>query len=153
MGAGSRAVLVERERADSGGFLSGYRVLDLTDERGMVAGRMLADLGADVVQAEPAAGSTARRCLPLEADGRSLYFDAYAANKRGIVADPDEPDGQRLIRELAAAADILIESADPGVMAARGLDWPDLEKVNPRLIYVSVTPFGRTGPKARLRRV
>ena len=148
MGAGSRAVLVERERVDSGGFLSGYRVLDLTDERGMVAGRMLADLGADVVQAEPAAGSTARRCRPLEADGRSLYFDAYAANKRGIVADPDEPDGQRLIRELAAAADILIESADPGVMAARALDWPDLEKVNPRLIYVSVTPFGRTGPKA-----
>ena len=137
-----------RDRAESGGFLSGYRVLDLTDERGIVAGRMLADLGADVVQAEPAAGSTARRCPPLEADGRSLYFDAYAANKRGIVADPDEPDGQRLIREFAAAADILIESADPGVMAARGLDWPDLEKVNPQLIYVSVTPFGRTGPKA-----
>jgi crotonobetainyl-CoA:carnitine CoA-transferase CaiB-like acyl-CoA transferase len=130
------------------GFLSGYRVLDLTDERGMIAGRMLADLGADVVQAEPAGGSAARRYPPLDADGGSLFFDAYAANKRGVTADPDGPGGQRLIREFAAAADILIESADPGLMAARGLDWPDLRQVNPRLIYVSVTPFGRTGPKA-----
>src|ERR1700677_2532063 len=129
-------------------LLDQYRVLDLSDERGMVAGRMLADLGADVVQVEPPGGSTARRCPPLEDDGGSLFFDAYAANKRGVTADPDRADGQRLIRELAAAADILIESADPGVMAARGLDWPDLEQVNPRLIYVSVTAFGRTGPKA-----
>ena len=130
------------------GFLSGYRVLDLTDERGMIAGRMLADLGADVVQVEPPGGSAARRCAPLEADGGSLFFDAYAANKRGVAADPDAADGQRLIRELAATADILIESADPGMMAARGLDWPDLRQASPRLVYVSVTPFGRTGPKA-----
>ena len=136
------------DRAGQGGFLSGYRVLDLTDERGMVAGRVLADLGADVVQVEPPGGSTARRCPPLEDDGGSLFFDAYAANKRGVMADPDRPDGQRLIRDLAAAADIVIESADPGVMAAHGLDWPDLEQVNPGLIYVSVTAFGRTGPKA-----
>ena len=130
------------------GFLAGYRVLDLTDERAMVAGRMLADLGADVVQVEPPGGSTARRYPPLDPGGGSLFFDAFAANKRGVGADLDSSDGQRLIRELAAAADILIESADPGAMAARGLDWPDLERVNPRLVYVSVTPFGRTGPKA-----
>jgi crotonobetainyl-CoA:carnitine CoA-transferase CaiB-like acyl-CoA transferase len=130
------------------GFLSGYRVLDLTDERGMIAGRMLADLGADVVQVEPPGGSTARRYPPLDPGGSSLFFDAYAANKRGLAADPDAPAGQRLVRELAAVADILIESADPGLMAARGLDWPDLRQVNPRLLYVSVTPFGRTGPKA-----
>ena len=136
------------DHAGSGGFLSGYRVLDLTDERGLIAGRMLADLGADVVQVEPPGGSTARACPPLEAGGGSLYFDAYAANKRGVVADPDGPGGQRLIRQFAAVADIFIESADPGVMAARGLDWPDLQQVNPRLVYVSVTAFGRTGPKA-----
>jgi crotonobetainyl-CoA:carnitine CoA-transferase CaiB-like acyl-CoA transferase len=132
----------------SAGFLSGYRVLDLTDERGLIAGRMLADLGADVVQVEPPGGSTARHCAPLEAGGGSLYFDAYAANKRGVRADPDTPDGQQLIRQLAAAADILIESADHGVMAGNGLDWPDLQQINPRLIYVSITAFGRTGPKA-----
>src|ERR1700761_3223328 len=119
------------------GFLSGYRGVDLTDERGMVAGRMLADLGADVVQVEPGGGSTARSCPPLGADGGSLFFDAFAANKRGAALDLDQPDGQRLIRELAGAADILIESADPGVMAARGLDWPDLQAVNPRLVDVA----------------
>lgn len=129
------------------GFLSGYRVLDLTDERAMIAGRMLADLGADVVQVEPPGGSTARACAPLDAGG-SLFFDAYAANKRGVAADPDTAEGQSLIRQLAAATDVLIESADPGLMAARGLDWADLREVNPRLVYVSVTPFGRTGPKA-----
>lgn len=122
------------------GFLSGYRVLDLTDERGLVAGRMLADLGADVVQVEPPGGAEAR-------DG-SLVFDAYAANKRGIVADLDSDEGRDLIRDLAAEADFLIESADPGVMADRGLDWPDLRERNPRLVYVSITAFGRTGPKS-----
>jgi crotonobetainyl-CoA:carnitine CoA-transferase CaiB-like acyl-CoA transferase len=130
------------------GFLSGYRVVDLTDERGMIAGRMLADLGADVVQVEPPGGSTARSCPPLEPGGGSLFFDSYGANKRGVTADPDTGEGRRLIRQLAAAADILLESADPGLMAARGLDWPDLAELSPHLVYVSVTPFGRTGPKA-----
>ena len=122
-------------------FLSGYKVLDLTDERGLIAGRMLADLGADVVQVEPPTGSTAR-------DRVSLYWDAYAANKRGVVADLGTDEGRALIRELAAQADFLIESAPAGAMAGYGLDWPDLRAVNPALIYVSITPFGRTGPKA-----
>jgi crotonobetainyl-CoA:carnitine CoA-transferase CaiB-like acyl-CoA transferase len=75
-------------------FLSGYRVLDLTDERGLLAGRLLADLGADVVQVEPPAGSSARGCVPLRPGGDgSLLFDAYAANKRGLVADPDTAEG------------------------------------------------------------
>jgi crotonobetainyl-CoA:carnitine CoA-transferase CaiB-like acyl-CoA transferase len=130
------------------GFLSGYRVLDLTDERGLIAGRMLADLGADVAQVEPPGGSTARSSPPLDPGGDSLFFDAFAANKRGVTADPDTEQGAELIRQLAAAADILIESAAPGLMAARGLDWADLRAVNPHLVYVSVTPFGRTGPKA-----
>ena len=60
----------------------------------MIAGRMLADLGADVVQVEPAGGSTARRYPPLDPGGTSLFFDAYAANKRGVTADPDSPAGQ-----------------------------------------------------------
>jgi crotonobetainyl-CoA:carnitine CoA-transferase CaiB-like acyl-CoA transferase len=130
------------------GFLIGYRVLDLTDERGMIAGRILADLGADVVQVEPPGGSTARSKAPLDPGGASLFFDAFAANKRGITADPEAAEGRNLIRRLAATADILIESAEPGTMAARGLDYADLQKLNPRLVYVSVTPFGRTGPKA-----
>jgi crotonobetainyl-CoA:carnitine CoA-transferase CaiB-like acyl-CoA transferase len=137
------------------GFLGGYRVLDLTDERGLLAGRILADLGADVVQVEASGGSTARRRAPRHRDrvtGRELdgsyLWDAYAANKRGVAADLGAPDGQALVRSLAAAADVLVESEGPGVQAARSLDYGDLRTVNPRLVYVSVTAFGRTGPKA-----
>jgi crotonobetainyl-CoA:carnitine CoA-transferase CaiB-like acyl-CoA transferase len=132
-------------------FLDSYRVLDLTDERGLLAGRILSDLGADVVAVEPPGGSTARACGPFqEADGesRSLLWDTYAAGKRGVTADLGTESGQALVRRLAAGADFLIESAPPGRMAQVGLDWPQLSAVNPRLIYVSITPFGRTGPKA-----
>jgi crotonobetainyl-CoA:carnitine CoA-transferase CaiB-like acyl-CoA transferase len=132
-------------------FLDRYRVLDLTDERGLLAGRILSDLGADVVAAEPPGGSAARACGPFqETDGeaRSLLWDAYAAGKRSITADLDAESGQALVRRLAASADFLIESAPPGRMAQAGLDWPQLRAVNPRLVYVSITPFGRTGPKA-----
>ena len=132
-------------------FLDRYRVLDLTDERGLLAGRILSDLGADVVAVEPPGGSTARACGPFqEADGgpRSLLWDAYAAGKRGVTADLNAESGQALVRRLAASADFLIESAPPGHMAQAGLDWPQLRGLNPRLIYVSITPFGRTGPKA-----
>jgi crotonobetainyl-CoA:carnitine CoA-transferase CaiB-like acyl-CoA transferase len=127
-------------------FLDRYRVLDLTDERGLLAGRILSDLGADVVAAEPPGGSAAR--VGADGEPRSMRWDAYAAGKRSVIADPSAPAGQELIRRLATAADFLIESAPPGAMAAAGLDWPDLRALNPRLIYVSVTPFGRTGPKA-----
>jgi crotonobetainyl-CoA:carnitine CoA-transferase CaiB-like acyl-CoA transferase len=132
-------------------FLDRYRVLDLTDERGLLAGRILSDLGADVVAVEPPGGSAARACGPfLAADGepRSLLWDTYAAGKRSVTADLDTESGQALVRRLAASADFLIESAPPGRMAQAGLDWPQLRGVNPRLIYVSITPFGRTGPKA-----
>jgi crotonobetainyl-CoA:carnitine CoA-transferase CaiB-like acyl-CoA transferase len=131
-------------------FLDRYRVLDLTDERGLLAGRILSDLGADVVAAEPPGGSTARACGPFQEYGgekRSLLWDAYAAGKRSVTADLDTESGRALVRRLAASADFLIESAPPGRMAQAGLDWPQLRGENPRLIYVSITPFGRTGPK------
>lgn len=132
-------------------FLDGYRVLDLTDERGLLAGRLLADLGADVVAVEPPGGSTARSCPPFLAgpgNRQSLLWDTFAANKRGIEADLASAQGRAFVRRLAAAADFLVESASPGVMRELRLDWPDLNAVNPRLVYVSVTAFGRTGPKA-----
>ncbi len=75
-------------------FLDGCRVLDLTDERGMLAGRMLADLGADVVQVEPPDGSSARRCAPLNDVSGSYFFDAFAANKRGVTADLQTDSGR-----------------------------------------------------------
>ena len=132
-------------------FLEGVRVLDLTDERGLLAGRILADLGADVVQVEPPDGSPARDRLPRPRDQShrtSYVWEAYAANKRGVVADLDTPEGQRRVRELAASADVVFENEGPAVQAGRGLDAADLSAINSRLVYVSVTPFGRTGPKS-----
>jgi crotonobetainyl-CoA:carnitine CoA-transferase CaiB-like acyl-CoA transferase len=126
------------------GLLDGLRVVDLTDERGLVAGRVLADLGADVVQVEPPQGSRARRCVPRTPDGTgSFVFDTFAANKRGIVIDTGSVGGVGLLRDLARRADVLLESADAGALLP-GLDVADLARVNPRLIHVSITAFGRT---------
>lgn len=129
------------------GWLSPYRVIDLTDERGLLAGQMLAKLGADVIQVEPPGGSTARRVGPFDDEGRSLYWSAYAAGKRGVTLDAETRDGRARLLDLLAGADILIDSADPGRMAALGLDFASLRDAFPRLICASVTPFGSSGPK------
>ena len=130
------------------GFLDSYRIVDFTDERGLLAGRMLADLGADVIQVEPLAGSSARRVGPFDPDGESLYWQAYAANKRGVSCDLDRPEGRDAARRLCAEADFVFESESPGVMAGRGLGYDDIRALNPRVIYTSITPFGSDGPKA-----
>ncbi len=134
------------------GLLAPYRVLDLTDSRGLLCGKMLADMGADVVQVEPPGGSDARRIGPFYQDDpgveRSLFWWAWCANKRGITLDYTTLDGAALLRRLVEQADFLIESADPGQMAAWGLSWPDLQAINPRLVMVSITAFGQDGPYA-----
>lgn len=134
------------------GMLSPYRVLDLTDERGLLCGKILADLGADVIQIEPPTGNTARRIGPFYQDEvhleRSLFWWAYTANKRSITLDLTTPDGRMLFKRLATSADFLIESGPPGAMAALGLGYHDLAALNPALIVVSITPFGQDGPYA-----
>jgi crotonobetainyl-CoA:carnitine CoA-transferase CaiB-like acyl-CoA transferase len=133
-------------------LLSPYRVLDLTDQRGMLAGQILADLGADVIAIEPPDGSTARSVGPFAGDDpgpdRSLFWWAYARNKRGITCNLDHPEGKALVHQLAAEADFVLESSDPGVMAARGLGYDDLSAGHENLIYTSISAFGQTGPKA-----
>ncbi len=133
-------------------MLEPYRVLDLTNERGLLCGQILGDLGADVIQVEPAGGSRARRLGPFVDDvphpDRSLYWWAFSRNKRAVTLDLDDGDGQALLRRLAERADYLIESETPGVQAARGLGYAELAALNPRLVYVSITPFGQDGPKA-----
>jgi crotonobetainyl-CoA:carnitine CoA-transferase CaiB-like acyl-CoA transferase len=133
--------------------LSPYRVLDLTDERGLACGQVLADLGADVIQVEPPEGSPARRVGPFfkgETDPEhSLYWWAYARNKRSVIIDLENPDGRAALRRLAEGADFLVESDEPGAMAARGLGYEELASLNPALVYVSISPFGQRGPKAR----
>lgn len=137
---------------NSAGFLSPYRVLDLTDHRGLLAGRLLAQLGADVIQVEPTGGSSARRVGPFDDtapdDLKSMYWAAYASCKRGVTCDLDTEAGMALFLRLVARSDFLIESEPPGAMAARGLDRETLRAANPALIHVSITPFGSDGPKA-----
>lgn len=133
------------------GLLSGYRVLDLTDERGLLAGRILADLGADVVQVEPLDGSRARHAAPAgDRDGQpySYVWATFAANKRGIAVDLGRDVGRHLLRQLASQADFFVESLGPGAAASLGLGWPELLQINPALVYATISAFGHDGPKA-----
>lgn len=134
-------------------MLSPCRVVDLTDEGGLLCGQILADLGADVIQVEPPGGSSARRVGPWLGGSRgtenSLFWAAYARNKRGVVLDVERAGDRERLRRLAADADFWIESDRPGRLAELGLGYQDLAQRNPGLVYVSITPFGQDGPKAR----
>ena len=130
-------------------LLSPYRVLDLTGPLGFLAGRILADLGADVIKVEPQGGDPSRRWPPYdERAGRSegLAWMACNANKRGITLDLESPSGQFVLRELARTADFVLESFAPGYLAAHGLGFAELHRENHALIFVSITPYGQQGP-------
>ncbi|HUP87500.1 MAG TPA: CoA transferase [Acidimicrobiales bacterium] len=127
--------------------LAGLRVLDLTTDRAELCGRTLAELGADVVKVESPQGSPSRKRPPFGPNG-SLYWDAVAFGKASVVADLTTDEGRAGVRRLALAADVLVESFDPGFLSSIGLGHDDLARENPGLITVSVTPYGQTGPKA-----
>ena len=131
-------------------LLAPYRVLDLTDERGLLAGKILADLGADVVQVEPPGGNPARNIGPFYGDDpqpeKSLFWWAYAANKRSITLGLEQKDGQALLKKMVAEADFLVESFAPGYLDTLGLGYDVLAEINPKLVMVSITPFGQDGP-------
>ncbi len=133
-------------------MLSPYRVLDLSDERGIFCPFVLGELGADVVCVEPPGGSRARRQGPFAGDvrepERSLFWWAYARNQRSVVLAPESPADRSALLRLVESADVLVESRAPGEMERLGLGFEELALRNPRLVYVSITPFGRTGPKA-----
>jgi crotonobetainyl-CoA:carnitine CoA-transferase CaiB-like acyl-CoA transferase len=132
------------------GMLSPYRALDLTDEKGLLCGKILGDLGADVVKIEKPGGDPSRRLGPFyhdEADPeKSLFWFAYNANKRGITLDIEKAEGRELFKRLVKTADFVIESFPSGYLGGLGLGYEDLERLNPRIIAVSITPFGQTGP-------
>ena len=144
-----------REPDQPEGMLSPYRVLDLTDETGQPCGKLLADLGADVIKIEPPQGDPARRRAPFVDDDpdpeKSLYWLAYNANKRGLALDLDGDAGQAEFRRLVATADIVLESFAPGHLAAIGLGYAELAAINPRVVLVSITPFGQEGPHSAYR--
>jgi crotonobetainyl-CoA:carnitine CoA-transferase CaiB-like acyl-CoA transferase len=144
-------MLMERMAATKGeGFLAPYRVLDLTDERGLLAGMMFGRLGADVIQVEPREGSSARKLPPFAHDApsgdNSLYWSAYASGKRGITCALDRPEGRALLHRLIASTDVVFESQ--GAALHPELRFEALKEVNPRLVHVTITSFGSSGPKA-----
>jgi crotonobetainyl-CoA:carnitine CoA-transferase CaiB-like acyl-CoA transferase len=137
--------------------LQGLKVLDLSRVlAGPWASQLLGDLGADVVKVErPGAGDDTRSWGPPwvpTAEGtpsrQAAYFQCANRNKRSIAIDMATPEGQALIRELAAQADVVLENFKVGGLKAYGLDWESLKALNPRLVYCSITGFGQEGPYA-----
>lgn len=128
--------------------LEGLRVLDVaTLFAGPVIGTLLGDFGADVIKVEHPRGDSLRT-MGWSRDGESLWWAFVARNKRCVTLDLHDAEGQQLLRELAAEADVLIENFRPGTLERWGLGWEDLRKVNPRLVMVRTTGFGQTGPYA-----
>ena len=137
----------------SEGPLAGLKVVELARIlAGPWCGQMLADLGAEVVKVESPEGDDTRRWGPpfIEHDGArsAAYFHACNRGKQSVAADFSTPEGQALVRGLAAEADILIENFKVGGLARFGLDYPTLSALNPGLIYCSITGFGQDGPYA-----
>ena len=133
--------------------LAGIKVVELARIlAGPWAGQTLSDLGADVIKVEAPEGDDTRRWGPpfIDRDGEksAAYFHATNRGKRGITCDFRTPEGQETVRRLVADADVVIENFKVGGLAKYGLDYESLRKVNPRLIYCSITGFGQTGPYA-----
>jgi len=132
--------------------LAPYRVLDLTDERGFLCGKLFAGLGADVIKVEPPGGDPGRNTPPFYKDipdpERSLFWFAFNTGKRSVTLDIETADGREVLRKLATTADFLVESFPPGYLDGLGIGYSALSQVNPRLIMGSITPFGQNGPYA-----
>jgi crotonobetainyl-CoA:carnitine CoA-transferase CaiB-like acyl-CoA transferase len=137
--------------------LDGIRVLDLGRQvSAPVVGQYLGDLGADVIKVERAGSGDPPRDYPRVrakdappgSKGQSQIFIAYNRNKRSITVDLTKPEGQDIVRRLAARSDILIENYKVGDLARHGLDYQSMAAVNPRLVYCSITGYGQTGPNA-----
>ncbi|MBI2864394.1 MAG: CoA transferase [Chloroflexi bacterium] len=129
---------------------SDLRVLDLAGEMGIYCGKILADLGAEVIKVEPPGGDSCRRIGPFVGDEphpeKSLYWFQFNTSKKSITLDITTADGKDLFRKLAATADVIIETFAPGYLDGLGLGYEALGRENPGLIMTSITPFGQTGP-------
>lgn len=128
--------------------LEGLRVLDFsTTIAGPHCSRLLADMGAEVVKVESPEGDL-MRSRPVQRDGFSTMFGQLNAGKQSIVLDLKKPESVAAIKKLIATVDVLVENYRPGVMKRLGLDYAELAKVNPRLVYCAISGYGQTGPGA-----
>ncbi|MCP2039692.1 formyl-CoA transferase [Neisseria sp. HSC-16F19] len=131
--------------------LNGIKVLDLSRVlAGPSCTQILADLGAEVIKVErPGAGDETRQWSPPAfADGTAAYFSTVNRNKQSVTLNVATPEGQAIVRQMAAEADVLVENYKVGGLKKYGLDYDSLKQINPRLIYASLTGFGQTGPDA-----
>jgi benzylsuccinate CoA-transferase BbsE subunit len=133
--------------------LEGLRIVEFCDELGSYCGRLLADLGAEVIKVEPPGGGRQRHTPPfyrdLDSPDTSIAFWVHNTSKKSVTLDLDTPEGQERARSLIAGANAVIEDHPVGWMAARGLGYEALSASNPALVYTSITGFGQTGPHAR----
>jgi len=136
-------------------MLSSYQVLDLTDEKGFLCGKTLADLGTDVIKVEKPGGDTGRNIGPFYKDiphpEKSLFWFYTNLNKRGITLNLETKEGREILKKLLTKADIVIESFEPGYMDSLGLGYSELERINPGIIMTSITPFGQEGPYSHFK--
>jgi benzylsuccinate CoA-transferase BbsE subunit len=131
-------------------ILKSYRVLDLTDDKGFLCGKIMADLGADVIKIEKPGGDVSRSRGPFYHEipdpEKSLYWFSYNLNKRGITLNIEDHKGREIFTRLLQTADFVIESFSPGYLDKLDLSYLKLSQVNPRIVMTSITPYGQTGP-------
>ncbi len=136
----------------SAAFLQGYRALDLTGWAGQLCGRILADLGMEVIKVEPPGGDPVRNLPPFikSADGKllSATFAHLNAGKQSKALDLDNEAGRETLHGLVKSADVVLESFSPGEAEYKGLSYESLAEVNPAIVVASITGFGQTGPKS-----
>jgi benzylsuccinate CoA-transferase BbsE subunit len=132
--------------------LEGVRVIEFCDEVGSYCGKLLADLGAEVIKVEPPLGGLERHSPPYlhheESPDTSLAFWVNNTSKKSVVLDLDTSEGQEAARKLVASAQIVLEDRPVGYLAERGLGFDAVHAANPALVYTSITGFGQTGPHA-----
>lgn len=139
-----------RKKKTDSGFLPGYRVLDLADEKGVYCGKLLGDFGMEVIKVEPPEGDRLRLRAPFHKNiihlERSLYFLYYNTSKGSITLNLENQDGRHIFKEIAKTADVVLETFPVGYLQSIGLGYADLRELNPRLVMASISPFGQTGP-------
>ena len=141
-------MMKQKEKGE--GLLNDYRILDLTDHKGIYCAKVLADLGADVIKIEKPGGDATRNIGPFYKDiphpEKSIYWWAYNTSKRGITLNIETADGKEIFQRLVKTADVVVESFPPGYMDRLELGYSALSEINPDIIVTSITPFGQTGP-------
>lgn len=133
-----------------GSLLKSFRILDLTDHKGHFCGKIMADMGAEVIKVERPGGDPDRHIGPFFENApdpeKSLHWFAYNLNKKGITLNLETADGKAIFEKLVKSADAVIESYPVGYLEKLGLGYAALRSINPRIIMTSITPFGQTGP-------